>query len=178
MLDMLIQGYRIFFLFLYEHLGFALAILLTSMISTFLMKPIAKFIMKYVKREQSYQRVLQPQIDEINATDLSGSEKHLALQRLYMRYGYSPILAMRKVLPLFVQLPFLMITYWMLEGCAELEGIKFLCFSDLGAADALLPFGINLLPFLMTGINVLAILQHLLLQRKTKYKLLWWHRFS
>ncbi len=157
MLDMLIQGYRIFFLFLYEHLGFALAILLTSMISTFLMKPIAKFIMKYVKREQSYQRVLQPQIDEINATDLSGSEKHLALQRLYMRYGYSPILAMRKVLPLFVQLPFLMITYWMLEGCAELEGIKFLCFSDLGAADALLPFGINLLPFLMTGINVLAI---------------------
>ncbi len=157
MLDMLIQSYRLFFLFLYEHLGFALAILLTSIISTFLMKPIAKFIMKYVKREQAYQMILLPQVDAINASEMSGAEKHLALQRLYARYGYSPILATRKVLPLFVQLPFLMVTYWMLEGCAELEGVKFLCFSDLGAPDKLLPFGVNLLPFVMTGINLVAI---------------------
>ncbi len=157
MLDMLIQSYRVFFLFLYEHLGFTLAILITSMISTFLMKPIAKFIMKYVKREQAYQAILQPQIDEINASDKGGAEKQFALQRLYNRYGYSPILATRKVLPLFVQLPFLMVTYWMLDGCSELDGVRFLCFANLGAADALLSFDVNLLPFVMTGINFVAI---------------------
>ncbi len=157
MFEPIIAAYRVFFLFLYEHIGFALSILITSLITSFLMKPIAKFIMKYVKREQAYQTVLQPQIDAINGSDKSGAEKQFELQELYRRYGYSPILATRKVLPLFVQLPFLFLTYYMLEGTTVLNGVPFLCFKDLGAADALLPLGVNLLPFVMTGINFIAI---------------------
>ncbi len=157
MFEPIIVAYRVFFLFLYEHIGFALSILITSLITSFLMKPIAKFIVKYVKRELAYQAVLQPQIDAINTSAKSGAEKQFELQELYRRYGYSPILATRKVLPLFVQLPFLFLTYYMLEGATVLNGVPFLCFKNLGVADALLPFGINLLPFVMTGINVVAI---------------------
>lgn len=157
MFHYLIVGYRIFFVFLYEHLGFALAILLTSLISSFLVKPIARVIMKFVKREQAYEAVLDPLVAEINASDNSGADKQFLLQDLYRRYGYSPIYATRKILPMFVQAPLLFLTYYMLEGATVLNGVPFFCFADLGEADALLPLGINLLPFLMTGINIVAI---------------------
>lgn len=168
MFEQLIIWYRVFFVWLYGHVGFALAILATSIITSFLMKPIAKVIMKWVKREIAYEAVLNPLVAEIKASEKSGAEKQFELAELYKQYGYSPILEVRKVLPLFVQLPCLFLTYYMLEGATILKGVSFLFFNDLGAPDALLPLGINLLPFVMTGINFAAIYSTVSFTRKDR----------
>ncbi len=157
MFTFIIEAYRAGFIFLFELIGFAGAIVTIALATSFLMSPMMKFFMHFVRREQRYQAVLAPQIARIKTEIEDPAERHFYLQRLYRCYGYSPILATRKVLPLFVQLPFLFLTYYMLEGATVLNGVRFLCFKDLGAADGLLPLGIHLLPFLMTGINLVAI---------------------
>jgi hypothetical protein len=54
-----------------------------------------------------------------------------------------------------IQVPFLFGAYYMLRGYGGISGIPFLFIPDLSMPDAAL-FGINLLPLLMTGVNMLS----------------------
>lgn len=153
---MIIEAYRQLFLWLWSFLGFFGAIVGISVIVSLVCLPLYAIIGKMVAKENELQAELNPLVSDLKLkyTDDSGSYQ-AALERLYARYQYNPFLAIRKVLPLFVALPFLFLTYYMLEGTSELNGISFLCFKNVGEADGLL-FGINLLPFVMTGINLLT----------------------
>lgn len=153
---MIISAYRSFFLFLAGFLGEGWAIVALSCICSALMAPLMKAVAGVVRREAAYQEVIIPQIARIKETFPGDMERNLHIQRLYRRYGYSPLSAVKKVLPLFVQIPFLLLTYYMLKGTAELNGVQFLFLKDLGKPDALLS-GINLLPFVMTGVNLLTV---------------------
>ena len=153
---MIISLYRQLFLFLWDYLGFFGAIVGISVLVSMVCLPLYAIIGKMVAKENELQGELLPQVDDLKkklADDLAAYQA--ALERLYARYQYNPFLAIRKVLPLFVALPFLFLTYYMLEGTEQLNGVAFLCFKDVGKADGLL-FGINLLPFVMTGINLLT----------------------
>lgn len=153
---MIIEAYRQLFLWLWSFLGFFGAIVGISVIVSLVCLPLYAIIGKMVAKENELQAELNPLVSDLKLkyTDDSGSYQ-AALERLYARYQYNPFLAIRKVLPLFVALPFLFLTYYMLEGTSELNGVSFLCFKNVGEADGLL-FGINLLPFVMTGINLLT----------------------
>lgn len=153
---MIISAYRSFFLFLAGFLGEGWAIVALSCICSALMAPLMKAVAGVVRREAAYQEVILPQIARIKETFPGDMERNLHIQRLYRRYGYSPLSAVKKVLPLFVQIPFLLLTYYMLKGTAELNGVQFLFLKNLGKPDALLS-GINLLPFVMTGVNLLTV---------------------
>lgn len=153
---MIIEAYRQLFLWLWSFLGFFGAIVGISVIVSLVCLPLYAIIGKMVAKENELQAELNPLVADLKlkCADDSGSYQ-AALERLYARYQYNPFLAIRKVLPLFVALPFLFLTYYMLEGTLELNGVSFLCFKNVGEADGLL-FGINLLPFVMTGINLMT----------------------
>lgn len=158
MFDFIITGYRWVFLQMASVLGPGWSIVALSFICSALMAPLMKAVAGVVKRETDYQSVINPQLEAIKATYATDKDRHLHIQRLYSRYNYSPLSAVKKVLPLFVQIPFLLLTYYMLKGTAELNGVSFLFLKDLGQADALIPvLHANLLPLVMTGVNILTV---------------------
>lgn len=162
-LEALVSAYRWFFLQLAALCGPGWAIVLLSVLCSLLMAPLMKAVAGIVRREAEYQDVILPQIAAIKARYAGDMERHAHIQALYARYRYSPLSAVKKVLPLFVQIPFLLLTYYMLKGTAELHGVPFLFLGDLGAADCLLtrigPFSaaVNVLPFAMTGVNLVTV---------------------
>ena len=158
MLGTIISAYRWFFLQLAGVVGLGWGIVLLSIICSALMIPLMRLVASVVKREVDYQTVIMPQLADIKARYASDVERHRHIQRLYRRYGYSPISAVRKVLPLFVQIPFLLLTYFMLKDTSELRGVSFLFLTDLGRPDALLTtFNVNVLPIVMTAVNIVTV---------------------
>lgn len=158
MFELIISGYRWLFLQMASVLGPGWAIVSLSFICSALMAPLMKAVAGIVKRESDYQSVITPQLDAIKAKYASDMDRHLHIQRLYSRYSYSPLSAVKKVMPLFVQIPFLLLTYYMLIGTAELNGVPFLFLKDLGQADGLIPvLHANLIPLVMTGVNILTV---------------------
>ena len=127
------------------------ALLLLSVLTSFLMYPLGKWASKYVIAEKKMQSILSAQIAHINNT-YKGKEKNNALARLYKRYSYSPIYSFRLSLNILVQLPFLFGAYCFLDSYSELKNNSFFIFNDLSVSDGLL-FGINVLPFIMTFVN-------------------------
>ena len=158
MFEAIISVYRCFFLHLARAVGLGWGIVLLSVICSILMVPLMRLVAGVVKREADYQTVIMPQLADIKARYASDVERHLHIQRLYRRYGYSPLFAVRKVLPLFVQIPFLLLTYFMLRDTVELRGVPFLFLKDLGQPDGLLPIhNVNLLPIVMTAVNIVTV---------------------
>ena len=163
MFEAILNGYRYFFLMLADLFGIGWGIVALSVITSALMAPLIKVVSGIVRRETEYQSVLLPQIAEIKRNYPTDMERTLHIQRLYARYGYSPLSAVKKVLPLFVQIPFLLLTYYMLKGTPQLNGVSFGLLKDLGAPDALvrsigmLPVAFNVLPLAMTCVNLLTV---------------------
>ena len=134
--------------------GYGSALIGLSVITSLLIYPLDKWANKYVNYEKKIQGILAPQIASINHR-FKGKEKNNALARLYKRYAYSPLYSIRLSFNILIQLPLLFGAYCFLESYTELEKVSFLFFKDLSHADGLL-FGLNLMPFVMTAINLSA----------------------
>jgi hypothetical protein len=105
-------------------------------------------------KEKQLQDVLKPQIDRI-CSESSGAERHSRISALYKRYAYHPIYSLRMALGLFTQIPFLMAAYYFLSNYEVLKRQRFLFIRDLSRPDMIL-WGVNLLPIVMTLINMLS----------------------
>lgn len=132
--------------------GLGIALIVFSVFISILTIPLMKWAQKQRLVEFQYQSVLEPQIKEIK-TNYKGQAKSDALSALYKRYSYNPLFAARQSMQALVQVPVLIIAYIALESYLPLKGSSFLCFKDLSVADNLL-FGLPLLPFVMTIINM------------------------
>ena len=103
-----------------------------------------------------------------------GDEKLMMLQAYYKVSDYNPVYTLRSLLPLMIQIPFFTAAYHFLSHLEGLKGASFLIINDLSKADGLIALGdlhINLLPVLMTVINIcssLIYLRHSSLQDKIR----------
>ncbi len=136
-----------------KNLGWALLAL--SFVTVALMIPLERCVSPLVKREKHIEEILAPQIKEIKGK-FSGAEQHATLKRLYSRYRYNPVLSICSALGVLIQLPFLLGAYWMLTDYSAIKGVSFGPIADLSLPDGLL-WGVNLLPILMTAINLATI---------------------
>jgi YidC/Oxa1 family membrane protein insertase len=107
--------------------------------------------------ERNIQKKLAPKIAKIKAV-FSGDERYMILSTYYRQNHYHPVYAMRSTFGLLIQIPFFIAAYSYLSQLELLNGPSFLMIPDLGKPDALLPIagGVNLLPVLMTLINIIA----------------------
>lgn len=121
-----------------------------------LTKPLEKITGAAVKSQAQFETVLNPQLAAIKY-EFSGSQRHDAITRLYQRYSYHPIFAVRSLLGLLVQLPFFIAAYFMLSGFTDMSGVVVPVLGDLGVPDSLLFGRFHLLPFIMTFVNILAL---------------------
>jgi YidC/Oxa1 family membrane protein insertase len=88
-----------------------------------------------------------------------GDEQYMLLSMYYRENHYNPIMALRSSLSLLIQIPFFIAAYHFLSHQDALKGVSFLFIRDLGSPDQLLfigPRAINILPLLMTLINIVS----------------------
>jgi YidC/Oxa1 family membrane protein insertase len=122
-------------------------------VSTFIL-PIYLMAEKQQQKEREIEKNLKNGVDLIKST-FQGDERFMLLSEYYRRKNYHPVFALRNSIDLLIQIPFFIAAYHFLHNLEILKGAPFLFISDLGSPDKLL-FGLNLLPIVMTVINIVS----------------------
>ncbi|MCB5231341.1 MAG: YidC/Oxa1 family membrane protein insertase [Candidatus Cloacimonas sp.] len=148
---------QIAFLSFYKIIGsYGLSLLLLSVATSTIMAWLGVLIQRYPEREALVQRLMAPKLAAIK-NEARAEVRHRMTVELYKRYNYHPILALRSAFPLILQLPFLFAAYHMLSNMEALQGVSFWLIKDLALPDGMI-LGENILPILMTVINILTAL--------------------
>ena len=148
--------YKVLYLFFAETLGhYGLALILLSLLTSFIIRPFMKWAASLQKEEKRLQDIMKPQIDAIKA-ESKGAEQYQRIQRMYKRYGYHPVMAIRSAVGVMLQIPFLMAAFYMLSKLPDIQGVPWGFIRDLGKPDGLLLGRFNVLPFVMTAVNLLG----------------------
>ncbi|MBQ4416907.1 MAG: membrane protein insertase YidC, partial [Butyrivibrio sp.] len=146
---------------LYDLIGNAgLAIVAVSLVVNILVLPLYLRADRVQEAERLKQKRMAPGIAHIRKT-FRGDEQFMMLSTFYRQNSYSPLHGLRGAFSLLLQIPFFIAAYRFLSELSMLRGTSFLAIPDLGAPDGLLAPGglrINLLPVLMTLLNVLSTL--------------------
>lgn len=139
--------------------SYGVSILLLSLSITLLASPVYYIADKWKNVEGKITQKLAANIKEIKSV-YSGQERYMMLRTLYRQNNYHPIMAIRTSFGFLIQIPFFLAAYMFLGGYENIEGHSFLFFNNLAKPDALISFGgtsINVMPFVMTFINLIAV---------------------
>ena len=135
-----------------------LSIIVLSITVNFLVLPLYKRADELQAEEREAREKMAPGVSHLKKT-FTGDKRFMILQTFYRQNHYSPIYALRSSVSLLLQIPFFIAAYHLLSGMQSLKGISFGFISDLGKEDALFMIGsfpINILPILMTLINIIS----------------------
>ncbi len=157
------------FTFSYDLTGnYGIAILLLSFGISLLLLPVFIYIEKSKKKDDIVKNKMQPLIDEIKRV-YRGQERYYYIKTINRQHNYSSLKALIPILSLLIQIPFFIAAYQFLEDFAPLKDIDFLFISDLSQPDGL--FGIvNILPIIMTIVNILTAYYYTRNGNKTELK--------
>ena len=148
------QLYKYLYLATYDIIGnYGIALILLSLFIYIVLFPFNQRAQQIQNEERDVQAIISPQIAEIKK-QYHGKEQYEKIQRLYHRYAYHPIYAIRSAAGIVFQIPFFVAARSMLYSLQEIKGVQWGVIQNLGEPDQLLA-GINLLPFVMTFVTIL-----------------------
>lgn len=127
--------------------SYGVSIILLSLVVRCVTAPLAIAVRKAEARERVVQASMEPELIEIHRTS-TGRERFERTEELYNRHGYHPIQSVTSLVPLFLQIPFLLAALFLLSDYPPLAGERFLFIPDLLKPDGLAS-GINVLPILI-----------------------------
>ena len=129
-----------------------------SILINFLALPLYNIADAIQEDERKLNKKMEPQIKRIKST-FSGDEQFMMIQTYYRECNYHPLYIFRSSLSILIEIPFFIAAYHYLSNCDLLGGGSFYCFTNLSKPDEIiefLKFRINLLPVLMTLINLIS----------------------
>ena len=135
-----------------------LSIIVLSLAINFLVLPLYKRADELQTEERDIQAKMAYRIKRTKQT-FKGDERFFMLQEYYRINNYKPIYALKSSASLLLQIPFFIAAYRLLSGMQSLKGMQFGFIQDLGKEDAMFTIGsfpVNVLPILMTLINVIT----------------------
>ena len=135
-----------------------LAIIVLSLIMNILVLPLYKRADAMQEESRDIEAKLHDGVAHIKKT-FSGDERMMILQTYYRQNHYKPTDALNGSVSLLLEIPFFMAAYLFLSLLEILKGVSLGPIKDLGSPDGLLVIGglaINILPILMTLINVIS----------------------
>jgi hypothetical protein len=135
--------------------SYGLALLCLSIAFNILLIPAYYWAESLQAKERDAQQRMRPKLEEFTAV-FRGQELHMMLRQLYRLHGYHPAMPLRTLAPLAIQIPFFIATFGLLSYYAPFQGQSFLILRDLSKPDGLLG-GLNLLPLLMTVVNLYSL---------------------
>jgi YidC/Oxa1 family membrane protein insertase len=145
-----------------------LAIMLLSVVVKVLMTPVTALAERWQADVNRTHARLEPLLAAARA-NYRGEQRHERVLAAYRTLGVSPLYTMKSLAGYLIQIPVFIAAFAMLGEHFALAGTPWLWIADLSRPDALAPlpfqlpfFGgdFNLLPFLMTGLTVLAAVLH------------------
>ena len=134
-----------------------IVIIFISVVVNILLLPIYNVAENWQNQERALQNQMKPFLSRIRRF-YHGEEKQFLIRAFYRQKHYSPLNIIRSSIGLILQIPFFITAYQFLSHTASLRG-SFLFIADLGSPDSLLRFtgfSINVLPIIMTAVNVLS----------------------
>ena len=137
-----------------------LSIFILSLAVNFLVLPLYNRANDLQLKAKAKEDSIRPMVDHIKKT-FKGDERVMMLQTYYRQAGYSQFNSLKGSISLILQIPFFIAAYSFLSDLKMLQGVSLGPIADLASPDALISLGslkINLLPILMTVINVIASL--------------------
>lgn len=135
-----------------------IAIIALSLAMNFLVLPLYMRADAMQEHERDMELKLNRGVSHIKKT-FKGDERMLMLQTYYRQNHYKPTDVFKGSISLFLEIPFFISAYLFLSHLPILSGVSLWVISDLGAPDGLLNIGgfsINVLPFIMTAINLVS----------------------
>ena len=139
--------------------SYGTSIVLLSFVITLFLVPLFWMINRLQIKEKKSRAIIQPELDKIKNIK-NGQEKFYYTKEIYKKNNYNPYYSLLGVFGVAVQIPFLLAAYWLLSDYVPLQGVAFGPIENLFLADGLIEFkgfSINVLPILMTIINLLSI---------------------
>ena len=133
-----------------------LSIIALSLFMNFLVLPLYMRADAIQEEQHVLEKKLQKGVEHIKKT-FRGDERMMLLQTYYRQNHYKPVYVLRSAVSLFLQIPFFIAAYRFLSGLQLLSGASLGPIADLGKPDGMLAIGgvsINLLPFIMTAVNL------------------------
>lgn len=156
--------FEIIFEFAYRFVGHpGLAIIFLSLMMNILVLPLYRRADAMQEESRDIEAKLNKGVSHIKKT-FSGDERMMILQTYYRQNNYKPTNALNGSVSLLLEIPFFMAAYQFLSHLDILNGVSFGPIKDLGAPDGLIVIGsltINLLPILMTLVNVISSAMYL-----------------
>ncbi len=134
------------------------SVLIVSFAVSFFCLPLYVIAEQWQEKERQTQKKLKPGIDRIKKA-FKGDEQYMILSTYYRQNHYHPMMALRSSISLAIQIPFFIAAYKYLSNLGDLKGFSFFFIKDMGVPDATFiigNFNINILPIIMTLINIVA----------------------
>ena len=135
-----------------------MSIIVLSLTMNFLVLPLYRKADAMQEEERDMEAKLHDGVAHIKKA-FKGDEKMMILQTFYRQNNYKPTYVFKGSISLFLEIPFFIAAYQFLSHLQMLQGVPFGVISNLGAADALIAIGnfhINLLPIIMTAVNLVS----------------------
>jgi YidC/Oxa1 family membrane protein insertase len=139
-----------------ENIALSLSIL--SLFVNLLCLPLYTKAEQLQQNERAIQQKMAKRIASIKK-HFKGDEQYMILSMYYRENKYHPVMALRSSLSLLLQIPFFMAAYSFLSHLESLHNKSLFFIKDLSSPDALFSLGnfsINMLPVIMTIINIIA----------------------
>ena len=135
-----------------------LSIIFLSLVMNILVLPLYKRADAVQEENRNVEARLQKGVAHIKKV-FTGDERMMITQTYYRQNNYKPTDVLNGSVSLLLEVPFFMAAYQFLSHLELLDGVSLGPIADLGAPDGMLVIGgiaINLLPVLMTLINVIS----------------------
>lgn len=132
------------------------AVLVMSLVVNFVILPIYMKAEAWQEAERTLRKSFEAKEKMIKRT-FKGQERFAMISTMQRQAGYSPLLTLRSSIGFFLQVPFFFAAYHFLSHFEPLAGVSFLGLPDLSKPDGLIHLGgfsVNVMPFIMTVINV------------------------
>ena len=155
-IEMIVEVVYRFMYKLLDHHGFA--IIAVSIVIQTLVAPLYKRSDAIQDEERARQKEMQPFTTHIRRT-FKGEERFMMLSAYYREKNYKSWYAIKSSASLMLQIPFFIAAYHYLSNLNVLSGESFLFITDLSKPDMafnVFGIGINVLPILMTAVNILS----------------------
>ena len=135
-----------------------LAIIFLSLIMNILVLPLYRRADYMQEQARDIDAKLSDGVAHIKKT-FSGDEKMMMLQAYYRQNNYKPTDALKGSVSLLLEIPFFIAAYQFLSHLEILKGVSLGAIADLSRPDRMLVIGgfaINLLPIIMTSVNIIS----------------------
>ncbi len=139
-----------------------IAILILSLTVSTLVLPLYMRAEKIEDEQRAKEKELSSWVRHIK-DHFKGDERYMILDAYYRENHYNPLFQIKSSVSILLQIPFFLAAYDLLgvNATVRFNNASFLLFGDLSAPDGLISLGdvrLNVMPVLMTLINIIAVL--------------------